>query len=121
MHNFFLLLTAARLKRSPMIGGEEAGHNQFPYAVALISPGEEVKCTGGIIGERHILLAAHCVVDRNKKFKKNNFTIIVGTNNYMTDENAKAIDVKKIFIPSQFTHRISQADIAILKVKQYYL
>lgn len=117
--NISTTLTADRIKRSPILGGNEAQPNQFPYAAALISPGKEVTCTGGIISERHVLLAAHCVVDERKKtFKTNTWKVITGTNNYKTDPNATAVDVKQIFIPSDYMRQGDLFDVAILQVKQ---
>ncbi|XP_041784453.1 chymotrypsin-2-like [Anopheles merus] len=47
-----------------IVGGQNAGTNQFPYQVSLRSSGNSHFCGGSIINNRYVLSAAHCTVGR---------------------------------------------------------
>lgn len=51
-----------------IVGGEDAGPNEFPWMARLEimdENGENLICGGAIISARHILTAGHCVYNRN--------------------------------------------------------
>lgn len=58
-----------------IVGGFNAGTNQFPYQVSLRS-GNFHFCGGSIINNRWVLSAAHCTVGRGQT----SITVVVGTN-----------------------------------------
>ncbi|OXA42929.1 Coagulation factor IX [Folsomia candida] len=43
-----------------VVGGQDAELGQFPWMVALTNKGRTF-CSGSLLDERHVLLAAHCV------------------------------------------------------------
>ncbi|XP_014474147.1 PREDICTED: trypsin-2-like [Dinoponera quadriceps] len=58
-----------------IVGGFMAKEGQFPYQVSLRSYGSHY-CGGSIIGETHILTAAHCV---DKLAYTNGMVVVTGT------------------------------------------
>ncbi|OXU24619.1 hypothetical protein TSAR_000940, partial [Trichomalopsis sarcophagae] len=52
---------AAHLDGEGIIGGEEASPNQFPYLVSVYHTNSRHNCMGGILNDRYILTAAHCI------------------------------------------------------------
>ena len=58
------LLQAGRVKR--VVGGRKTKAHKYPWLVFLETTdqrGEEGRCGGSIIHPRHILTAAHCLMD----------------------------------------------------------
>ncbi|KAF7418822.1 hypothetical protein HZH68_001475 [Vespula germanica] len=62
-----------------LIGAAVARDNEFPYLVS-IRVNNNLHCGGAIIGQYHILTAAHCIVPLLNK-KPGEVTIVAGTNN----------------------------------------
>ena len=44
-----------------IVGGEDAGTDEFPFVAKIIYGGSQVGCTGSLIAENKVLTAAHCL------------------------------------------------------------
>ena len=54
-------LSVDALPNGRVVGGHDAEPGQFPHQISLLKNNAHT-CGGSIIGEKHILTAAHCVV-----------------------------------------------------------
>lgn len=59
---------------SRIIGGDEAGFNEFPWIVKLIYF-KRFYCGGMVINDRYVLSAAHCV--KGQVFLQHNTTLYI--------------------------------------------
>ncbi|XP_016836621.1 serine protease SP24D-like [Nasonia vitripennis] len=107
---------AARLGGEGIIGGERADEKQFPYQVALLVKGKLV-CGGGIIGDKYILTAAHCFIDKTGSFYNRAYTVVAGATDLNLDEGIK-IAPEKVYVHKDYQTSTFENDIAILKLKE---
>lgn len=95
-------------------GGVEAGVNEFPMMAGILSIElYSLYCGGTIISYKHVLTAAHCVVDRPVQ----SLVIVVGEHDTSTgrDTNAtRLVPVEKMTIHPDYIPKTATADIAIL-------
>ncbi|XP_058126236.1 serine protease SP24D-like [Anopheles ziemanni] len=63
-----------------IVGGEVADDTQMPYQVALFYDGR-FRCGGSVVSARHVLTAAHCVVENGLVLEASLFTVHVGSAN----------------------------------------
>ncbi|XP_078037748.1 venom serine protease 34 [Augochlora pura] len=99
-----------------IVGGTEAGINEYPMMGALVDFLIKMPfCGCTIIDDKYVLTAAHCTLNRNVR----NFGILIGDHDYSTgyETNAtKLYGVKRIILhPNYDSHRRIN-DVAILEV-----
>ncbi|OXU24620.1 hypothetical protein TSAR_000941 [Trichomalopsis sarcophagae] len=104
---------AALLDDEGIIGGEEASPNQFPYLVSVYRTNSRHNCMGGIINDRYILTAAHCIVNPSTgRFFNIPMEIVVNTLDLVNDTGI-GINIKK-----DFAEAGDPNDIGILKLSE---
>ena len=59
----FIGISSAGIPQGRIHGGSDAEINQFPYQVSILKD-NIYYCGGAIIGDKYILTAAQCVVNR---------------------------------------------------------
>ena len=82
-HHYYLISGCGKRHfTSRVVGGENAPKHSWPWQVSLrITYNGKLYhiCGGSLVGERHVVTASHCVVDRNDKPNQANlFTVVVG-------------------------------------------
>nr|AQM58424.1 venom s1 protease with cub domain 1 [Pristhesancus plagipennis] len=105
--------------------GEEASPNEFPWMVALQArvSGGIASCGGSIVTKRHVITAAHCVIDLygdRSTIDAADLTVITGAHDLRRRSPAKhyaEYAVQKVYVrpefPAQLTH-----DFAIVVLKK---
>ena len=76
---------------NPIIGGQLAVDNEFPFYVVLLNPEGWIYCGGALISEEWVITAAHC---RLEKLTPESIGAIVGLNHL--DKNMRALHYSKI-------------------------
>ncbi|KAK2584417.1 hypothetical protein KPH14_006799 [Odynerus spinipes] len=98
-----------------IVGGVIAAVGEFPYQVSLREGGGHV-CGGSIISDRHILTAAHCIVDW--RIPNEYYTVVTGTN-YIKDSGevhqVKAIRYHKSYKGTQASSWVNDVAIILLE------
>ncbi|KAL1124541.1 hypothetical protein AAG570_001167 [Ranatra chinensis] len=107
----------ANKQLNKIIGGEEAGVNEFPFAVMLTIKGRYAPfCGGSIITARHVITAAHCVVGLRDWVT---IAVRMGDHNF-NEENAphsKTVDVSEIIVHEKYSEHHNY-DIALLVLNE---
>lgn len=99
-----------------LVGGDEAVQEKFKYQVSVQVYNKHT-CGGGIVSERHILTAAHCVINsKDNTFKKIKFSIVAGVIDAKAKDGAIRGDVVRIFVPKEYSFLGKRGDIAVLEV-----
>ena len=77
-------------------------------------------CGGGIIADKFVLTAAHCVINKNNlKFNEGQITVVAGVLNVQHEIGSEA-EVKAIYVPKIYDRlETIVGDIAVLKVHRY--
>merc|ERR1719333_649231 len=100
-----------------IIGGQPAGHGEFPYQISLRmvrgSRGQHI-CGGTLISSTVVLCAAHCFRDRNPS----TYRVRVGEWHLQSNDGSETdLPVAAIHVHSQFNSpQQFQHDIALLKL-----
>ena len=100
--------------------GETAAPGEFPYQVSISANGQHF-CGGALISEKHILTAAHCVIEPvHLGAPVELFKVEVGSNQL---NGGKKYSVKRISYRNGFVKptrtRIPAGDIAVITVSIY--
>ncbi|XP_066600686.1 venom serine protease 34-like [Prorops nasuta] len=99
-----------------IVGGEETNMNEYSMVAALVdASNKSVFCTGAIIANLYILIAAHCVSNRNLA----EMAIIVGEREISTGFEANDSNfygVAEAIVYPKYNNKTLQNDIAILRV-----
>jgi len=114
---------AVRVPQGRIVGGNETYEGEVPWMSAIYLHGggrREFWCGGALITERHVITAAHCTKDKNKKsFLPSQFTVRVGEwdlsdqDNYSVELPVTSIVAHPNFRPNGFYN-----DVAIFTLKQ---
>lgn len=111
-HVFFLEIAVCgvRGRNNRIIGGYETQPNEYPWIVGLYRNGK-LYCGGALISSKHVLTAAHCV----HNFQKREIKIFIGGHNISSDY----VDVRRvraIHKHEEFNTSTFDFDIAILQM-----
>ena len=98
-----------------IIGGEEAKPDDLLYQISLRMFGLHI-CGGGIINEKFILTAAHCVIDEDNNFETLPLTVVAGIQDF--NQTGYEVEVAKAYVPSNYNGSLksSVGDIAVVQV-----
>uniref|UniRef100_A0A182K5W0 Peptidase S1 domain-containing protein n=1 Tax=Anopheles christyi TaxID=43041 RepID=A0A182K5W0_9DIPT len=98
-----------------IVGGQLAEDTQMPYQIALFYQGS-FRCGGSIIGDRHVLTAAHCVMDGDVLLDANRFAVHAGSAHL----NAGGQRFKVQAVYPHEGYKDFQHDIAVMEMKEQF-
>ncbi|XP_023318802.1 snake venom serine protease-like [Trichogramma pretiosum] len=105
----------------------EARPKQFKYMVFLQYTKDPYMCGASIIGEQHILTAAHCLIGEDDKFYNHHYSALLGaTRVHKKSDEILKIKIEKIYVPSKYSVLNSypkkplplRGDIAVVKLSK---
>ncbi|KYN08136.1 Venom serine protease 34 [Cyphomyrmex costatus] len=103
-------------KPTKIVGGMETGVNEYPMMAGLVDLFEkDVFCGATIISKKHVLTAAHCLIDTDPS----TVNILVGDHDLTTgaDTNASRLyTIAKFYMHPLYNIQPPQNDIAIVMV-----
>lgn len=80
----------AKIPPTRIVGGKPADPKEWPWIAALLRNGATQFCGGVLITNRHVLTAAHCIVD----FTKESITVRLGEYNFGETGDSAHVDFK---------------------------
>ncbi|XP_055385766.1 chymotrypsin-1-like [Condylostylus longicornis] len=100
--------------RSRIVGGDFAKDGEFPYQISLQLNQNHI-CGGSIIGPKHILTAAHCVVRSDGVLRPvNAMSIRAGTNVIGVDGQVRQAEA--VYVHEKY--RMNLNDVAVIKLSK---
>ncbi|XP_050067472.1 chymotrypsin-2-like [Anopheles maculipalpis] len=94
-----------------IVGGMNAASGQFPYQVSLTSLSYQHFCGGAIIGDRWILTAGHCLINR----KPENVIAVIGA--LRSAQGGFNYDAQQFIVHPNFNEWTQENDIGIVRTK----
>ncbi|KAJ8679620.1 hypothetical protein QAD02_015407 [Eretmocerus hayati] len=109
------------LEAEPIIGGNDAPPNAFPYHVSILRRRTMRSiCGGAIIGDRYVLTAGHCVASANGTMYDLSLIVLSGVTSFDSYPKTRSeIPVEKVFIPVMYKQQFllnKSGDIAVLRL-----
>lgn len=108
-----------------VVGGEPVKRGAWPWLVAVYLKGASgllFNCGGNLISAMTVVTAAHCLRTSKRTYQPNEIVLFLGRNNILerTEAGAKAVQVKEIFIHSDYMSKDTSydADIAVLIMRR---
>lgn len=98
-----------------VLNGEDADHEEFPFAVVILTKKKNVHCGGTFIGPRVVLTAAHCVRDASEMDVVTQVTDL----SQLKDSNVHAVLFTRVHPEYKSSKRGTVNDIALLYLSQY--
>ncbi|XP_061389291.1 serine protease SP24D-like [Musca vetustissima] len=95
-------------------GGEDALNFEFPFAASVRLDQAHI-CGGTIIGTKHILTAAHCVVEKEKVISPKRLSVRVGSTNQFAA--GKLVDVESVIVNPNYSGVKNNLAVLILETK----
>jgi len=116
----FKCLEAGRVKR--IVGGRKTRPHKYPwqtYIEILDHSGEESRCGGSIIGPRHVLTAAHCLMDKCGKIVSK-VKVHLGAHDICEEDwvGTHLVRPRRMFFHPGYNPKNDDNDIVILKLKR---
>ncbi|XP_049871094.1 chymotrypsin-2-like [Pectinophora gossypiella] len=108
---FFLHVMIIEGSFSRVVGGFEAPANFSKFHTSLQNLNGNHVCGGAVISIRHIVTAAHCVIDIYPEY----IQVVVGTTNL--DVGGLRYNVSSIKVHEDYDLHLKVNDIAVLKIK----
>lgn len=109
--------SCGRKNPSRIVGGTNAGINEFPMMCGIVDAIQRIVfCGATIISDRYVLTAAHCMIGRDFQ----NLGVLVGDHDLETgtDTNATVLHrVIQAIIHPRYNERGDQNDVGILKTE----
>ncbi|XP_008214279.1 coagulation factor IX-like [Nasonia vitripennis] len=108
------------LEGEGIVGGEDVELSDYTYQGSLNRKSHSF-CGGSIIGEQHVITAAHCVTDKVGGLLKKPIKLVAGVTD-LKDKDAETrieIDVDVVYISRKYdplTKKRTAGDIAVLKL-----
>ncbi|KAK2574958.1 hypothetical protein KPH14_008721 [Odynerus spinipes] len=101
-----------------IVGGQNADPGEWPWIAALFNAGRQF-CGGSLIDDKHILTAAHCVVNMNS-WDVARLTVRLGDYNIKTNTEVRHIErrVKRVVRHRGFNSRTLYNDVAVLTLSE---
>ena len=104
---------------APIVGGDEAKPNDWPWAAALYlkkNGKKKFHCGGSIVNEHYILTAAHCLMEKEKEVvSPKDLLVKVGANDLASKQGA-TLRVSKAIPHEKYVHNGAYDDVALLKL-----
>lgn len=100
------------LMQSRIVGGNDIGHREVPYQIAIRIGGS--LCGGSLISRRYVLTAAHCVVDKQGDMHRTEQ--VSARYGGVTIQDGQQAQVESIHVHPSYSVTSHKHDIAILRL-----